>query len=242
MRKNNMIKKKNPQKPKTIQEKDIKKDIKKNINITEIKNPLSLQLMLKINLEKECITEMKELPKSRIGLIGGKTLSIYSLNTFKLIQEITVEELKDWSQRIDGFIELKNSDIILWSEDIIFIYKLIDNKYKCHQKIGLYYHDGIYKINAFIELKNGNLICANTFGLNIFGKKKKTNDCYSLLSKKKMNTDIKKMIEMESNFVILLNNSFVRCLITENNHLKKMEPIIVLLYQFTILKKSNYMM
>ncbi len=72
MRKNNMIKKNNPQKqkPKTIQEKE--KDIKKNINITEIKNPLSLQLMLKINLEKECITEMKELPKSRIGLIGGK--------------------------------------------------------------------------------------------------------------------------------------------------------------------------
>ena len=102
-----------------------------------------------------------------------------------------------FDENLIDFIELKNSDIVLWSSNNILILKKNKNEYKFHQKIYEYEntnedeesfsyfppHEYPYNINIINELRNGNLISGNSFGLILYTKDK-NKDSYVLLLKK----------------------------------------------------------
>ena len=116
-----------------------------------------------------------------------------------------------FDENLIGFIELKNYDLVLWSSNNILIFKKNKKEYKFHQKIHeseetnedeellftFHSHKYQYNINIINELKNGNLISGNSFGLILYTKDK-NKDCYVLLLKKKC-MEIEKMKEIESN-------------------------------------------
>jgi len=122
-------------------EKKTKEEIKSYFNI----NPLSLHIKLLftfIDTEKEeysnpiSVTSIYILKNNNIGIIlDKKYLSIYSSNTFKLINSI--EPRKNYSiineveflELID-FIKLKNNDLLLWNSENIIIYEQIKGSYE----------------------------------------------------------------------------------------------------------------
>ena len=91
--------------------------------------------------------------------------------------------------RLHNFVELRNKDLIIWSDNNIFCYKFSKknkkSSYLIHQIINEFNqgtnsfssgYDGTseyYDLNSVNELMNGNLVSCNSFGL-IFIKKKKT--------------------------------------------------------------------
>jgi len=204
----------------------IEEEAKSYINI----NPLSLQLKLSLTfintkIEKYVypprITSIHKLKNNNIGIIiDSKYLSIYSLNTFKLIDSIkpkkdnTIKnEVKYFT--LKGCIELKNNDLLLWTSKIIIIYKQIQKNYKLLQiinefKQGTNYieyssddeNNGteFYDLNSLHELTNGQVVSCNSYGLKFYSK---NNDKYSLISKKKLELHIENILEIKENNFIL---------------------------------------
>ena len=136
-------------------------------------------------------------------------------------------------ERISDFTELKNSDLVLWSLKKIFFYQLSENHYSLYQSLnGLeeikenkenkenkekeeeededdYYEESYYyhreskefEINSIYELTNGKLVCCSSTGLIIYIK---DNEKYIFESKHKMKIDVRKIIEYDTNKLILL--------------------------------------
>jgi hypothetical protein len=206
----------------------LKKDEeKKNLYINI--NPLSLQLKLAltfIDTKKEeysyppWITSIQKLKNNNIGIIIDKTyLSIYSLNTFKLIYSIEPTKnneiiSEDNYFRLLDFIELKNNDLLLWTSKIIIIYKQSKESYKLLQVInefkqGTNYieYDSdddseteSYNLNSLHELRNGLLVSCNSYGLKFYSK---NNDKYNLISKHKIEYNVENILEIKENNLIL---------------------------------------
>ena len=212
------------------------------------KNPFSFQLNLNINFFNE-IYAVKEISNHRIGIIFERYLLIYSSYTFKQIFSIfPYEDLKAYKNeneskkdlnlsennfdpygykycdkqndyRLHNFVELRNKDLIIWSDNNIFCYKLSkrnNESYVIHQIINEYnqgansFSDGYwgrfeyYDLNSVNELMNGNLVSCNSFGLKFYKKEK---DNYNLISKIKMLT-VEYMIEYEENKLFLLQRKY----------------------------------
>ena len=197
-------------------------------------NPLSIQLKSKltlVNIEMKnnsyppYITFIHTLKNNNIGIIFDLDyLSIYSINTFKLIY--TIEPKKDITNinininninfsSIFGFIELKNGDLLLWTSEIIIIYTQINKSYKLLQIINEYEKGtshcfestryGIkeiecYNLNSLHELRNGFVVSCNSYGLKFYSK---NNDKYNLISKEKSYYDAENILEIKEDFFIL---------------------------------------
>ena len=176
-------------------------------------NPLNFQLILKMKFDKNIIS-IKELSKDYIGILfGGNLLSIYNLNTFKKINEIEIICTK----YINNFIVLENLDLVFWTDEKICFYNLSEKKYVKYQEIDesiqekkddvneffyfRYSRAGNkekenYKINSICQIKNGNLVSCNSFGIKIYSKEK---DKYILKSKNKINRGVKNAFEIDLN-------------------------------------------
>jgi len=217
--------------------------LKLNVNINEIKKPYELY-------EKK-ITKINELSNNRIGIIFNDYLVIYSSYKFKEIYRIkpfhdfekykieppsefnsgtwdnflNVKSYRD--SKLNNFLELKNKDLIILSEQKIFYYKLLKKNsslYIIHQIINEFNQganliintgmDGMnnydedriiyehYCLNSVCELMNGNLVSGNSFGLKLYNK---INDNYNLISKQKM-LSIDDIIEFDVNKLILIQS------------------------------------
>ena len=130
---------------------------------------LSFQITLTFNFKNSKILKIKELSNKRIGILLNDSLSIYYINNFKKSDEIKLPIEEDYFD----FIELKNSDLVLWSHDKIILYQMSGNKYQLYQNIkDLEETKEIflmkYEINSVYELSNENLVCCNSFGLYIY--------------------------------------------------------------------------
>ena len=185
----------------------------------------SLQKTLTFNFDNQRIFKIKEISNKRIGILLGNSLQIYNLNSFKKLDEIKLPISFDYysDERIFDFIELKNSDIVLWSLKKIFFYQLSENKYNLYQTLNgledikdneenkekddkekFYFHhmeNEKFEINSISELTNGKLVCCNSSGLKIYTK---DNGKYIFESKHEMKIDVRKIIEIDSNKLILL--------------------------------------
>jgi len=194
-------------------------------------NPLSLQLKFSLTYvdnKKEnyppYITYFHKLKNNNIGLIINlKYLSIFSLNTFKLVYSIKPEKNNEIINEVKyfdllGFIELKNNDILLWNSEIIIIYKKIQKNYKLLQiinefKQGTNYFEynrygdkgaECYDLNSLHELRNGLIVSCNSYGLKFYSK---NNDKYTLISKKEIRFEVENIIEIKENFFMLFQQN-----------------------------------
>ena len=201
------------------EEKEVKDQIKlEGENHNTNTESLNFQITSTFNFENSKILKIKELSNKRIGILLNDSLSIYYINNFKKSEEIELPIVNGYSndERIFDFIELKNSDLVLWAPDKILLYKISENKYQLYQTIkdleepkkikdldeDFYYGSNKkkYQINSVYELSNGNLVCCNSFGLTIY---KRNNDKYELDSKHEMELDVRKIIEINPNQLIL---------------------------------------
>ena len=89
--------------------------------------------------KKDIILELHKLSNERIGILTIHSFSIYSSNTLENIFNINVNELRESLKKNDkiydefylkDFIELKNKNLILYSNKFIFHYKYEKGKYK----------------------------------------------------------------------------------------------------------------
>ena len=184
-------------------------------------NPLSLQLQLKFNFKFDKndnlyinentnkIIILHELSNKNIGILFPFKLGIYSINTFKLICNIT-PNVNVCNLNLINFIELKNNDIIIWSQrTILLFYKLSYKEYKQYQIINEYTlspyfsYDlySSYNINSIYQLKNGLLISCNSYGLYFYYKK---DNKYILLSKHEISIEVENIIEIKENVLVLI--------------------------------------
>ena len=196
-------------------------------------NSLSFELSLKFNFDNEdAIISVHEISNNRIGILSLKLLSIYSLKTFSKIDQIDYEnKYKKCDIILDSdiienfncsnFLELKNFDLVLWTNEFIYLYKLCNKKYILYQKIfempqndeKKYDPHKFFDINSFrkiYELSNGNIISCENSGLKIYHRKNnKKNDKYEYIfqSKHKIH-NIKHIIELSANKLILLKRYF----------------------------------
>ena len=181
-------------------------------------NPLQIISKLKFD---EGILKINELSNKRIGMLLNNSFLVYNLNNFKKLYEIKLLIISqgyydDNDKGIIDFIELKNSDLVLWSTEKIFLYQLLENEYKLYQEIDKFetgenevfkndfFFRGAHKkfsINSIYELTNGKLICCNSFGLLIYAK---INDKYIFESRHDIDIDVRKIIEINANKIILL--------------------------------------
>lgn len=184
-------------------------------------NPLSLQLQLKFNFKFDKndnlyinentnkIIILHELSNKNIGILFPFKLGIYSINTFKLICNIT-PNVNVCNLNLINFIELKNNDIIIWSQrTILLFYKLSYKEYKQYQIINEYTlspyfsYDlySSYNINSIYQLKNGLLISCNSYGLYFYYKK---DNKYILLSKHEISIEVENIIEIKENVLVVI--------------------------------------
>ena len=175
------------------------------------------------HLFEDKVLKIDELSGGRIGVLLQNSLLIYNINNFKKLEEIKLPNQGGYyDERIADFIELKNSDLVLWSPKKIFLYQLSGNKYNFYQSINgleekeenkekneeeneefVYYHDKRdkeHEINSVYELTNGKLVCCSSIGLLIYTK---DNGNYKFESKHEMEIDVRKIIEIDANKLIL---------------------------------------
>lgn len=207
-----------------VQTKEIKNEENKEFD--------SLQTITKMTFGNQII-KIKELSNKRFGVLLTNSLLIYNLNTFKKLYEIELPKINKnnyyQEKGIFDFIELKNLDLVLWTSENILFYKLSENEYKLYQNINSFdetkkeeikeikeedeldiynFEDEDdtgknkeFNINSLNELSNNKLVCCNSLGLIIY---KKENDKYVFESKHEMDIDVRKIIEITENKIILL--------------------------------------
>ena len=181
-------------------------------------NPLQIISKLKFD---EGILKINELSNKRIGILLNNSFLVYNLNNFKKLYEFKLPIINQGyydDKGIFDFIELKNSDLVLWSTEKIFLYQLLENEYKLYQEIDKFEAEKKevlkfdyffflkggrtkFSINSIYELTNGKLICCNSFGLLIYTK---INDKYIFESRHDIDIDVRKIIEINANKIILL--------------------------------------
>ena len=194
-----------------------------NKNI-ETKNEEKIEIMpsnnIKMVFENNKIIKIKELSNKRFGILLNNSFKIYNLNNLKFLYQIKLpiiicNEYNNDDKGILDFIELKNYDLVFWSLKKIFFYKLSKDKYKLYQEINKFEKEEKkiisdinfeertieFIINSIHELTNGKLICCNSFGLIIYAK---INGKYVFESKDYMKIDVRKIIEINENKIILL--------------------------------------
>ena len=189
---------------------------KEENNLNNLELP-SVQIISKQTFDKKRIIKIKELSNGRIGILFEDSLLIEDIKTSKKIDEIKLPVIMHYDEGIFDFIELKNSELILWSSKTIYVYQIIDDKYNLYQNINeseeekekrkqneidSYFGSKHkkYEINSIYELSNGNLVSCNSYGLKIYIK---NNEKYILDSKHDMEIDVRKIIEINKNQLIL---------------------------------------
>ena len=183
-----------------------KKNKVENHKLKKIK-PLLIKLYLKLDFEV-IINIIHELSNERVGILSTDSLLIYSQTPFKQINQIIFDySLINDSNKFINFIELKNSDLVLWTLQSIVFYKLSGKKYEIYQII--YEYEEIeeirnleeYNLNSILELTNNDLVSCSSYGLVIYSE---DNGKYTLKSKHPIDIEVKHIIQNNSNELILL--------------------------------------
>ena len=185
---------------------------------TQNKSFLSLQIATKFSFENSKILKINELSNKRIGILLIDSLLIYDSKNFKKLEEIKLPFSNDYyNEGVFDFIETKNSDLVLWSSEKILIYQISENSYQLYQTINgsegeeekvdknakniFRSRSKKFEINSIYELTTGKLVCCNSQGLTIYTK---TNEKYVFESKHEMDIDVRRVIELNQNQLILL--------------------------------------
>ena len=226
---------------KNLKEKEIYIVIKKDkhrARFNIIRNPLPLELMLKINFKgiksKKAKNEnhtneiqiIHELKSKKLGILFSRFLGIYSSNTFMEIKRIEPDykliQAKDdnnYFSRFVNFLELKNKDIIIWTYRVILLYKLTKRNYILYQVINEHEQASKKIIDNYpwkpFEYYNIISICellnGNLVSCNSCGLRiyYKENNIYVLKDIIDFQYDIDNAIEIKPNVLLLLKRQII---------------------------------
>ena len=169
---------------------------------------------------KNLIDKVYELSNKRIAVLDdyNEEIKIYSLKSGNLINKITHEF-------ISNIVELKNKDLVINSTTSIYLYKLIQENYELYQTIDEFKQktfticpgflgqkqvkiDNYYNLNSIYQLKNGDLVSCNSYGIKIYKKDNKGKYKLSLIEK--INEGIENAIEIKKNVLFLFCKYFER--------------------------------
>jgi len=205
--------------------------ITNNENKTLVINPISFELIQKVDLRfllntnifgsRGSVITIHELSNENLGILLDEKLIIITHKTFKTIKiiEPNYNEIHS-SKEITGnrfvdFIELKNCDIVIWTSNVILIYNKeynliqrideVEQGNLCIREDSDYDHVTYYDINSIYEMKNGKLVSCNSYGLKFYEKDK---DKYNLISTEKMEIDVHFILEIKPNILILLQKHY----------------------------------
>ena len=180
---------------------------KNKINAQSKEEIIDFQIASKLYMKK--VIKICQISNERIGILFNSYLLILSLNSLKTIYKIEVKlesispetnqnensffidhykKDKKTSETLKDAIELKNNDIVIWSNQYIYVYNLSNKEYKLYQIIkdieviydfenffGDYYkYSDLYSV---IEITNCNFVSCNSLGIKIYEKQ---NDKYEL--------------------------------------------------------------
>ena len=160
------------------------------------------------------IYNLYELSNQRIAAYGDYILKIYSLKTGRFITEIKLDSI------INKITELKNKDILICSNNIIYFYKLLPNKHYGLYKIideskqgtynkRLFSDEEYFDLFSVYELMNGNLLSCSSYGIKIY--EKNIDEHYKLSFIKQINKPITKAVEIKKNLFILFSHDDESC-------------------------------
>jgi len=202
-----------------------------NENIKTIINPISFELVQKVDLSfllntwainiKANLITIHELSNKNLGILLKEKLIIISHKRFKTIKIIEPNYKELYSSKdtmgneFVDFIELKNSNIVLWTSNVILIYnkefnliQRIDEREHgnlCQREDYDYDIETYYDINSIYEMKNGKLVSCNSYGLKFYEKDK---DKYNLILTEKMEIDVHFIFEIKPNVLLLLQKHY----------------------------------
>ena len=153
-------------------------------------------------------------------MLYHQLFEIIDIKTKKLICRtlLQLEENENknrYDNVFDDFIELKNKDLILWSNGKIFYYNKIENNYKLSQVINemtqqinnqelcdIGYVD-MYKLYNIIELDNNTLLSCNSLWVKLYNY---TNKGYELIKVIPMFLDVENLIHIKDNNYLVIHH------------------------------------
>ena len=179
-----------------------------NQKITSKREIAKLEQKFCINYpEGFSIYNLYELSNQRIAAYGDYILKIYSLKTGRFITEIKLDSI------INKITELKNKDILICSNNIIYFYKLLPNKHYGLYKIideskqgtynkRLFSDEEYFDLFSVYELMNGNLLSCSSYGIKIY--EKNIDEHYKLSFIKQIDKPITKAVEIKKKFIYFI--------------------------------------
>ena len=217
--------KENPNKSEKEIETEVKEEIKRNTNKLREE---SMQRDYKINNEKakELETIFKQIklkinfdskPKilrdGKFYTISQGSLFIYDNRFFNKLYEIKLENNCNYT----SVIQLDNEDLILFSEDEIVIYRIINGKFTLFQKIndnragyemqrsrsGCMFYPKSYKAKFIKEISGNRFILVSNYGYKIYSLNEKNEYIITLLEI--FHDALKTIIELNKNNFIFLS-------------------------------------
>ena len=136
--------------------------------------------------EEAQLKEEKESKTENLDHLDEMLKSLLNDSTYKFEYKVKEKEKSESHREIDeslkGFVELKNRDIVIWSNDYLFFYNILNEKYKQYQvihdtDINYRYSDffpepvvSYSELCSVIELMDGNLATFNTFMIKLYKK------------------------------------------------------------------------
>ena len=217
----------NPNKSKEEIEREVKEEIKNNINLLKKENTKYYQIDDNKNKELEKIfnqiklkvnfnSEPRILRNGKFYTISQGYFTMYSDKFYKKLFEIKFEE----NDKISSAIELDNNDIVFFSKEQLIIYRLTNEKYSLLQKIdenrtGYYLQMDYSGCTNFPktyypllikEISGNRFICVSNYGFKIYGLNEKNK--YSVVLLKIYYDSIKKIYELDKDSFIFCSKIF----------------------------------
>ena len=142
------------------------------------------------------------------------------------------ESPKEIDEFLKGFVELKNKDIVIWSNDYLFFYNIFNEKYTQYQiirdtDINYEYRDCLpdpivnySKICSVVELMDGNLATCNSFTIKLYKKQNNKYEKIFRLKHDKNNIFISRVIGNYKDILILYSSQYysLGCTFSGNNY------------------------
>ena len=215
----------NPNKSEKEIEKEIKEEIKRNANKfkeesmqrdykidnekAEELEPIFKQIKLKIYFD----SKPKILRDGKFYIISKGILLIYDNRFFNKLHEIKLENNCNYT----SVIQLDNQDLILFSESVLKIYRLINEKFVIVQKIednkdgypmqmefsGCMVYPKSYKAEFIKEISGNRFILVSNYGYKIYSLNEKNE--YSITLLEEYHDGLETIIELDKNNFIFLS-------------------------------------
>jgi hypothetical protein len=200
-------------------------------------NKIEVQFNKEKESKKECSdkseeAQLKEGKESKTENLGNYDLDEMLNEMLKELDDPTYESEyndkeknksvshREIDESLKGFVELKNKDIVIWSNDYLFFYNIFNEKYSQYQvihdtDISYTYNDFFPKSNvnysklcSVIELMDGNLATCNSFMIKLYKKQNNKYEKIFKLEHDRNDINISRVIGNYKDILILYSSQY----------------------------------